>query len=289
MPTALAEQYRAVDDDQLRVLTAVERGMQHRDWVPQSELPRLARIPSEDVDHAVGLLNDAGLVERESERRTAFRLTFAGYDVLAVHALVESDDLVDLGGVVNEGKESEIYAGHGPDDPVVVKLHREGYSAFRDVDRSRSYADEKAHVSWIYRARQAAEREYETMTDVSQGVSVPEPIAQNRHAVVLEHVDAAELDVVRVDEPAAVLDAVIAQLGSTWDVGYVHADVSAYNVMVAPTAVYLIDWPQAVTTDHPHARQLLERDVDNLLSYFARSYPNVDLPDEDEVLDRITS
>lgn len=289
MTTSLAERYRSVDDQQIRVLAAVERGMQQRDRVPRSDLPSLARMPPEDVDHAVGLLNDAGLVERHSERRTRFRLTFAGYDVLAVHALAEADDVVELGGVVNEGKESEIYAAHAPDRPVVVKLHREGYSSFRDVDRTRSYADEKAHVSWIYRARQAAEREFETMSDLHPRVSVPEPVAQNRHAVVLEHVDAIEMDAVTVDEPAAVLDAAIVQLEAAWDVGYVHADVSAYNVMVAPDAVYLIDWPQAVDTDHPHARQLLERDVDNLLSYFDRTYPEIELPDEDAVVARITA
>jgi RIO kinase 2 len=36
----------------------------------------------------------------------------------------------------------------------------------------------------------------------------------------------------------------------------------------------VFDWPQAVPTDHENAEELLRRDVDNLIGYFRRKYPN---------------
>ncbi|MFQ6044548.1 MAG: RIO1 family regulatory kinase/ATPase [Candidatus Poribacteria bacterium] len=34
--------------------------------------------------------------------------------------------------------------------------------------------------------------------------------------------------------------------------------------------ILIIDWPQYVTTKHPNAQQLLERDVRNVLKYFRK-------------------
>jgi len=43
----------------------------------------------------------------------------------------------------------------------------------------------------------------------------------------------------------------------------------------------VFDWPQAVPTDHENARELLTRDVENVVGYFERKYPahvgNVDI------------
>jgi RIO kinase 2 len=38
--------------------------------------------------------------------------------------------------------------------------------------------------------------------------------------------------------------------------------------------VTVFDWPQAVSTDHENSDELLERDVENILGYFERKYPN---------------
>jgi len=64
--------------------------------------------------------------------------------------------------------------------------------------------------------------------------------------------------------------------------GFVHADMSEYNVFVSSEGVTVFDWPQAVPTDHENARELLERDVTNVVGYFRRKYPQfvdeVDVP-----------
>jgi RIO kinase 1 len=53
--------------------------------------------------------------------------------------------------------------------------------------------------------------------------------------------------------------------------GLIHADLSAYNVLVWQGRPHVIDLPQAVDAAvHPLARDLLLRDVRNVTRHFAR-------------------
>jgi RIO kinase 2 len=56
--------------------------------------------------------------------------------------------------------------------------------------------------------------------------------------------------------------------------------MSEYNVVVSPAGITLFDWPQAVSTDHDNATELLERDVRNVAGYLKRKHPSV-MPDVD--------
>jgi RIO kinase 1 len=53
--------------------------------------------------------------------------------------------------------------------------------------------------------------------------------------------------------------------------GIVHADLSAYNLLVWEGRVVAIDLPQAVDLHHhPHGFDVLHRDVTNVCTWFAR-------------------
>ena len=53
--------------------------------------------------------------------------------------------------------------------------------------------------------------------------------------------------------------------------GFVHADLSAFNLLWWDHAVWLIDFPQAVdVTVNPHAFEYLYRDLGNVGHWFAR-------------------
>ena len=90
------------------------------------------------------------------------------------------------------------------------------------------------------------------------------------------------------DQAVGVLDLVLREMASAYDRGYVHADMSEYNVAVSEEGITVFDWPQAVSTDHDNARELLERDVRNVIEFFRRKYPRVTPDvDVDHVVDRI--
>ena len=51
-----------------------------------------------------------------------------------------------------------------------------------------------------------------------------------------------------------------------------HGDLSEYNILMEDGKCVLIDWPQWIDTAHPNAEVTLNRDIDNILTYFKRKY-----------------
>jgi len=122
----------------------------------------------------------------------------------------------------------------------------------------------------------AAEREFEALRIVFPcGVSVPEPIGHNRHVVVMDYIDGAELyRVPEIPNADVVLEEILANVKVAYcRAGVIHADLSEYNVVLKSDGhVLIIDWPQFVRVDHPNADVLLRRDVRNILRFFLRRY-----------------
>lgn len=58
--------------------------------------------------------------------------------------------------------------------------------------------------------------------------------------------------------------------------GIIHGDLSEYNVLVSHEGLVIIDFPQAVNPAvNNNARAMLERDVENITSYFGRFAPEL--------------
>jgi RIO kinase 2 len=265
-----------LEDEDVHLLSGLEQGMRFSEWVDRDTLPEFARLTAEEVDHRLERCAERGLIERQTIQYEGYRLTFEGYDVLALHTFAERETIDAVGSPLGVGKESDVYEVRSY-TPLACKFHREGYTNFRSVDREREYTADHDHVSWFYTARKAAEREYETLEDLYPDVSVPRPVDQNRHAIVMERVAGVELDRTSLDdrEVLPILDSIFRELQRAYEAGYVHADMSEYNVFVCEDGVCVFDWPQAVDTDHENAPALFERDVENVLGYFHRKHPGV--------------
>jgi RIO kinase 2 len=230
------------------------------------------------------------LVKRKTIQYEGYQLTFEGYDVLALRTFAQRDTVEGVGAPLGVGKESDVVEVQSY-KPLALKFHREGYTNFREVNKEREYTADHHHVSWLYTARKAAEREYETLTDLYPDVSVPRPVDHNRHAIVMEKFAGVELGRAKLDPAQAVgvLDLVLREVQEAYEAGYVHADMSEYNVAVSEEGITVFDWPQAVSTDHDNARELLERDVQNVIGFFRRKYPRP-MPEVDvgQVADHIS-
>ena len=270
----VATQMAELEPEDFHLLSGVEHGMRFSEWVATGKIPEFSRLDDEEVDYRVDRCMDRGLIERKTIQYTGYRLTFEGYDALALHAFAERDAVDGIGAPLGVGKESDVYEARSF-EPLALKYHREGYTNFREVQKEREYTAEKEHRSWLYTARKAAEREYDALETLYPEVSVPKPVDQNRHAVVMEKLDGVELSRAELDseQVRGVLELVLEEMAAAYRAGYVHADMSEYNVFVSSEGVTVFDWPQAVPTDHENSEELLERDVENLLGYFERKYP----------------
>ena len=173
-------------------------------------------------------------------------------------------------------KESDVYEAVTPDHvKVAVKFHRLGRASFRDTRRKREYIADRRHISWLYQSRLAAEAEYEALRRMHDAeVSVPTPLSQNRHVIVMQYVEGVQLsDVISLEDPEEFLDDVLGNVRKAYGAGVIHTDLSEFNVLIDEVGkVWLIDWPQYISADHPNAGETLERDVRNVVNYFQRKY-----------------
>ncbi|MFB6282248.1 MAG: serine/threonine-protein kinase RIO2 [Haloferacaceae archaeon] len=273
------------------LLSGVEQGMRFSEWVNREKLPEYADLDPEEVAYRLDRCMDRGLVERRTIQYEGYKLTAEGYDALALHTFAERGTVEGVGAPLGVGKESDVLEVQSY-RPLALKFHREGYTEFRAIDREREYTADRNHVSPLYTARQAAEREYDALQALYPDVSVPQPVDQNRHAIVMEKLAGTELARVRLepDQVVGVLDLILREMARAHEAGYVHADMSEYNVFVDESGVAVFDWPQAVPTDHENARELLERDVGNVIGYFERKYPGETPPlDPPALADRVAS
>ena len=270
-----------LETEDFYLLSGVEQGMRFSEWVQREKLPTFSGLTPEEVDYRLERCLKRGLIEKKTIQYEGYTLQFEGYDALALRALVERDTIGEFGSPLGVGKESDVYEVRSY-KPLALKYHREGYTNFREVNKERDYTSDRDHVSWLYTARKAAEREHEILEELFPDVSVPRPIDQNRHAIVMAKMDGVELSRAKLEsaQVPGVLDLLLSELARAYELGYVHADMSEYNVFVGEEGVTVFDWPQAVPTDHPNAEEFLERDLENLLGYFRRKYPG-DAPECD--------
>ena len=277
----VATRMAELEEGDFHLLSGIEHGMRFSRWVAAGKLPEFSRLDPGEIDHRIDRCMDRELLERKTIQYTGYRLTFEGYDALALRTFAERETVEGVGAPLGVGKESDVYEARSF-QPLALKYHREGYTNFREVRKEREYTADKEHRSWLYTARKAAEREHEALESLYPAVSVPRPIDQNRHAVVMERIDGVELSRAKLEpeQVRGVLDLVVTEMAAAYRAGYVHADMSEYNVFVASDGVTVFDWPQAVPTEHENSRELLERDVGNLLGHFEQTYPG-ETPDLD--------
>jgi RIO kinase 2 len=214
-----------------------------------------------------------GLIYRMRGAYVGHTLNYAGYDCLAINALVKAGVLEAFGKPLGVGKEADVYDALTPkSERIAVKFHRLGRISFRQTIRKRGYAT--THFSWLFQSRLAAEKEFQALKIVFQKkVAVPKPISQNRHVIAMGMIDGAELaEWKEIPKPEKVLKEILLNIRKAYlKAGIIHADLSEYNVILKPNMhILIIDWPQYVTRDHPNAQQLLTRDVTNILQYFMR-------------------
>ena len=271
----VASEMAALEPEDFYLLSGVEQGMRFSEWVNRGKLPEFTDLTPENVEYRLDRCADRSLLERRTIQYEGYKLTFEGYDALALHTFAERGTIEGVGAPLGVGKESDVYEVSSY-TPFALKFHREGYTNFREVMREREYTADREHVSWMYTARKAAEREYAALETLYPDVSVPRPVDQNRHAVVMEKLAGVELSMANLpdEQVVGVCNLVLQEIGEAFEAGYVHADLSEYNVFVSSDGVTVFDWPQAVSTDHANATELLARDVENLFGYFERKYPH---------------
>ncbi|KAL1535220.1 non-specific serine/threonine protein kinase [Salvia divinorum] len=143
---------RYLTKDDFRVLTAVEMGMRNHEIVPAELIARIASLNILGVDDG-------------------FRLTYLGYDFLAIKTLVNRGVFASVGRQIGVGKESDIFEVATEDGTVLaMKLHTLGRVSFRAVKSKRDYLRHRRSFNWLYLSRLAALKEFAFMKWIAIGI-----------------------------------------------------------------------------------------------------------------------
>ncbi len=269
------EVFHKLESEDFRILQVIEAAMSKRKFVPREQMAKYTKLPLDRIDFTLSRLHKFGLIYRMQGPYVGYTLNYAGYDCLAINAFVKAGVIDAFGQSLGVGKEADVYdALNSKGVRIAVKFHRLGRISFRQTRRKRGYI--KEHAGWLFQSRLAAEKEFQALKLVHQhGVAVPEPISQNRHVIVMGMIDGAELGKwSEISKPQRVLKEVLRNVRKAYLKAHViHADLSEYNIILKPDMhILIIDWPQYVMTDHPNAKQLLLRDVRNVLNFFSRRF-----------------
>jgi RIO kinase 2 len=265
-----AEHIRTLHKYEKSILLALERGMSRYAWVPLEFLESSTKLSESEVNYRLSRLMSWGMVRFNPVPYDGYALVFGGYDTLALATLTQKGTISALGTLLGEGKESIVMEALGL-GPVAVKFHRVGGRSFASARVNREYMDE-GHCPWLIASRRSAEREYLALKALHPAVSVPLPVAQNRHAVVMSLINGAILNRSPLASPEATLDEILGHVRTAYQAGFIHADLSEYNILIEEGKAVIIDWPQWMETSHPNAEAIVGRDIDNILAFFRRKF-----------------
>ncbi|MCA1915580.1 serine/threonine-protein kinase RIO2 [Methanospirillum hungatei] len=266
-----ADHIKSLHKYELRVLQSIEYLMSRYSWVPEEELVRNSRLSANEVHYRLSNLMEKGMVKYSQVPYPGYCLIFNGYDILAISHLVKKGIISSLGSCIGEGKESRVYEALGT-GPVILKLHRIGQRSFQTVRRGRNYLPEKQHCPWVLASHFSAEQEYLALCTLQNHVRVPTPLLMNRNVIAMTYIAGDRLSDSTLENPQEVLDEIIAQVRAAYIRGYIHGDLSEYNVMFDGEEIWIIDWPQWVSPHHENASEILDHDLETITKFFHRRY-----------------
>lgn len=250
---------RTMERSDFRVLEAVERGMQHHAIVPLALIHSLAGLRHGGSHKILSSLLRDKLVSHERKHNVdGYRVTNAGYDILALHHLKLQKVIAALGQRIGTGKESDVYLAATPTGrQIVLKFHRLGRTSFRNVRQKRDYfntqkQNQQAH-SWLFLSKLSAVKEYAFMKalyDVQY--PTPVPLGQNRHVIAMSLVRGLPLYQIYPKQLSVEVAADIyhqavtlaSRLASKH--GLVHCDLNEFNLLVD------LSGRQALATNDEH-------------------------------------
>jgi RIO kinase 1 len=142
----------------------------------------------------------------------------------------------------------------------------------RAVAAKSGFGQAVMHTSWL-------SYEFTFMEQLfNAGAAVPRPFACADNAILMSYYGelgspAPALNSVQLDpgEAEPLLDDTLRAIELMLQHGYVHGDLSAYNILYWEGALAIIDFPQVTSLlSNPNAYPILRRDIERVCDYFAR-------------------
>ncbi len=227
--------------------------------------------------------------EKNLEDRKIYDEVFDHETLMTIYGLTTKGYFDTLDFPIATGKEGNVFRATTIDgDYVAVKIYRMSNSTFNNIQkyitgdmRFRSVGKNKRRTIHLW-----AQKEFRNLERMhTNGIIVPKPITCVKNIIVMEFIGidetpAPHLRSVEIESPDELYNTLYDNYKKIYKkAGLVHADFSEYNILMTESGPTIIDVGQAVLTNHPMAREFLERDIKNLARYFKRFDIQVEVED----------
>lgn len=159
-------------------------------------------------------------------------------------AILSSGLAMNVAGLISSGKEADVYLASYHDAPIAIKVYR----LYRTSHRGGGPIKLDS-TGWL------AAHEFEmTRQAWKGGARVPAPARRVENMFSMRYLGneggpAPRLQDVELDRPEEFLEKVLAGIESLTSTGVVHADLSAYNILVHEGEPWFIDFSEAIRVD----------------------------------------
>lgn len=256
-----------------RVLKVFVSSIKHHQIINNHNILSYSNLHKDRVKYAVESLLKLKLI---SKTQNGFKLLTAGLDVYALKLLVDSGIILGIGNSLGIGKESDVVEAISEiQQQRAVKFFRIGRISFTDTKRKRSLEKNKNVNNWLLINIEAAKREYDFLVKLkSTKMNIATPYFRSMHSIVMDRINGLRLiEIRKLPNPIEIFDKVFEQIRISYNEKIINGDLSEYNILLDENNdIWIIDWPQAVTLEHPNAEFLIRRDLHNIIRYFRRKY-----------------
>jgi len=229
---------------------------------------------------------------KKLDRKTRDLIDRIGVDRKTLDKVFDKSTLICLGKLISDkvieyidfpistGKEAVVFRGVAPEKKfVAIKIYRTSNITFKKIAKyiegdPRFRCTNKNRREIIY---EWAIKEFKNLERLKESkIRAPIPIKRIKNIVIMEYIgnskkSAPLLIDVSLKNPKKIFDELIKFISSMYlKAKLVHADLSAYNILLHKNKPYIIDIGQGVLLEHPSSLEFLKRDIHNIVQYFSK-------------------
>ena len=101
---------RYLGKDDFRMLVAIEMGIRNHELVPVELISSIAKLRHGGVHRILSTLLRYKLIAHANQQYNGYRLSYLGFDILALRTLLARNIIVSVGRQIGVGKESDVFS-----------------------------------------------------------------------------------------------------------------------------------------------------------------------------------
>lgn len=228
------------------------------------------------------------MAKRRKEEWKTYKNVFDNFTLRTLEKLRSEQHFDELEGPVGIGKEANVFTALKGKEKVIVKIYR-----LETCDFNRLYDYIKYDPRFLTLKKQRrkvifawTQREYRNLMKAREaGVNCPMPYAFKNNVLVMEMIGDNKPSPLLKNgipkDPKKFLNELIKNIKKFYTSGMVHGDLSEFNIINHKEQPVLIDFSQATLLNNTNAKELIERDIKNIVKYFKKLGAE---KDEEEVM-----